>query len=226
MARWTSKSRKKKAETYNKFKFISEAAESRFVELVASSPLIAKCRFLYPTPLIFGWAHFCEEPYAAMVNVVREFYANRKESSDYSCFMIGKWVPFEFLTINRILNHAPFDSQLILDLLYRPNSGVRWRTIEEKIVDFPASYLTQTSKAWHYFISTCMLPSKNISKVTTDRALLNYTIQKCYTINVGKLILSSIMYIIRGSPFVGLGLPSLIYTLCVATRVRRDQNEE
>ncbi|KAH0456104.1 hypothetical protein IEQ34_014011 [Dendrobium chrysotoxum] len=64
--------------------------------------------------------------------------------------------------------------------------------------------------------------SKNISEVTNERALLNYG----YTIDVGKLILSSIIYIMRGSTSVGLGHPSLIYTLCVATKVRGDQNEE
>ncbi|KAH0449224.1 hypothetical protein IEQ34_023024 [Dendrobium chrysotoxum] len=71
-----------------------------------------------------------------------------------------------------------------------------------------------------------MLPSKNISVVTKDRALLNYAIQKDYTIDVGKLIWYSIMCIMRCSTSMGLGHPSLVYTLSVAAGVRGDQNKE
>ncbi|KAH0463876.1 hypothetical protein IEQ34_006662 [Dendrobium chrysotoxum] len=60
-------------------------------------------------------------------------------------------------------------------------------------------YLTQTSKAWHYFIFACILPSKNISEVIWYQAILNYSIQLGHSINVFKIIHSSIIYIIRGT---------------------------
>ncbi|KAH0448884.1 hypothetical protein IEQ34_022684 [Dendrobium chrysotoxum] len=75
--------------------------------------------------------------------------------------------------------------------------------------------MTQTSKAWHYFTSAHILPSKNISEVSKDKAFLNFTIQKGYSIKIGK-----------GSTSIGLGHPSLVYALCVVVRVRGDQNEE
>ncbi|KAH0463176.1 hypothetical protein IEQ34_007758 [Dendrobium chrysotoxum] len=201
MASKASRSRKMKSAAYDKFKLVYKAVESTFAELVVSRPLILEHGFLDPTPPILqtildrGWAHFYDEPYATVLQVI--------ESNEYSLF-----------------NHAPFDSQETLDLLCGSNNGVWWKTREEKIINFPGSYLTQTSKVWHYFISARMLLSKNISEVTKDKALLNYAIQKGYTIDVGKLILSSILYIMRGSTSVGLGHPSLVYTLCVATRVR------
>ncbi|KAH0467866.1 hypothetical protein IEQ34_002899 [Dendrobium chrysotoxum] len=55
-------------------------------------------------------------------------------------------------------------------------SGARWKTKEKKIITFPASYMTKTSKALYYFISARIPRSKNISEVTKDRALLNFTI--------------------------------------------------
>ncbi|KAH0450581.1 hypothetical protein IEQ34_021273 [Dendrobium chrysotoxum] len=60
------------------------------------------------------------------------------------------------------------------DLLCGPNSGVRWKTRKERIINFPASYVTQTSKAWHYFNFSHILPTKNISEITKERALLNF----------------------------------------------------
>ncbi|KAH0459556.1 hypothetical protein IEQ34_012370 [Dendrobium chrysotoxum] len=71
-----------------------------------------------------------------------------------------------------------------------------------------------------------MLPSRNISEVTCDHALLNYSIQMVYSIDVGKLIFSFLMYVIQGTTSVGLGHPSLIYALCVVAGVRNDQTEE
>ncbi|PKU69516.1 hypothetical protein MA16_Dca021647 [Dendrobium catenatum] len=71
-----------------------------------------------------------------------------------------------------------------------------------------------------------MLPNKNSSLVTKDSALLNYVIQKGYTIDIRKLILSYIMYIMRGSTSTGLGHTSLVYTLYIASKVRGNQNEE
>ncbi|KAH0470295.1 hypothetical protein IEQ34_000018 [Dendrobium chrysotoxum] len=62
--------------------------------------------------------------------------------------------------------------------------------------------MTQTSIAWHYFISAQLLPSHNISEFTHDRALLNYSIQ------------------MGGTTSIVLGSPSLIYPLYVAARVR------
>lgn len=47
-----------------------------------------------------------------------------------------------------------------------------------------------------------------------------------YSIDVGKLIFSSLTYIIRGTTFIAMGHHSLIYALCVNVGVRRDQIED
>ncbi|KAH0465820.1 hypothetical protein IEQ34_005923 [Dendrobium chrysotoxum] len=98
--------------------------------------------------------------------------------------------------------------------------GANWKIRENKIINFPTTYLTQAFKAWHYFSSARLFPSRNISEVTHDRALLKYAI------HMGKLIFSSLTYIIRGTTSIGLGHPSLVYTLCVVTGVRGEQTEE
>ncbi|KAH0468461.1 hypothetical protein IEQ34_003494 [Dendrobium chrysotoxum] len=55
---------------------------------------------------------------------------------------------------------------------------------------------------------------RNVNKVTKYWALLNYTILASYTIDVGKLIHSTLNYIIKGTTLMCLGHPSLIYALC------------
>ncbi|KAH0460807.1 hypothetical protein IEQ34_008382 [Dendrobium chrysotoxum] len=62
--------------------------------------------------------------------------------------------------------------------------------------------------------------------------MLNYEIQVGHSIDVGKLIFSSLMHIIRRSTSVDLGHPSLVYSLCVSIGVlailllERDREEE
>ncbi|KAH0465263.1 hypothetical protein IEQ34_005366 [Dendrobium chrysotoxum] len=205
-------------------------AEARYIDWVITKTLIPEHGFLNPTKTILqtisirGWGHFCEDPFAAIVNIMHEFFANGKDAIDFKYFIRGKWsMKFdEYFPFG----HAPFDPQEIFDLLCGPNSGAKWRTREERITNLSASYMSQTSKSWHYFISSRIIPSKNISEVTKGRALLNFVIQKGYTINIEKLILSSLTYIMRGSTLVGLGHPSLIYAHCVVVGVRGDQNEE
>ncbi|KAH0450604.1 hypothetical protein IEQ34_021296 [Dendrobium chrysotoxum] len=105
-----------------------------------------------------GWEHFCEKPYTTIVNVVREYFANRKEAAENKCYVRGKWVPFDYVTINNLYKHknfkfdeypsfcwTPIDLEDILRVLCGPN--------------------------------TCLLFTRNTSEVTWDRALLNYSIQ-------------------------------------------------
>ena len=76
----------------------------------------------------------------------------------------------------------------------------------------------------HYSISAKLLFSSNYSRVTKERAVLNYAIFKCLSVDIGRVIQSSILHITKGSTIASLGHLSLIYELCrpadVPTRLR------
>ena len=82
-------------------------------------------------------------------------------------------------------------------------------------------------KVWFYFVSLVLLPSKHLSTVRKNEAILLYTLLKRYKLNVGKIIENSIMsYYIR--KYRGLiPHPTTITRLCLLGGVNGDwENEE
>ena len=53
--------------------------------------------------------------------------------------------------------------------------------------------LTEEVKVWLYFIGSVLLPSKHLSIIRQEEAILLYTLLKGYKINVGKIIENSIL---------------------------------
>ena len=53
--------------------------------------------------------------------------------------------------------------------------------------------MTEEAKVWFYFISYVLMPSKHLSIVRREEAILLYTLLKGYKINVGKIIEKSIL---------------------------------
>ena len=53
--------------------------------------------------------------------------------------------------------------------------------------------LTEEAKVWFYFISFVLMPSKHLSTVRREEAILLYPLLKGYKINVGKIIEKSIL---------------------------------
>ncbi|KAH0463656.1 hypothetical protein IEQ34_008238 [Dendrobium chrysotoxum] len=146
--------KKMASSSFDMSRFISVDTESRFANLVI------------PTQPILhiidnrGWESFCEEPYATIINAVQEFFINEKEIVDNRCYIRGKRVTFNSLAINKIyrLRDIEFDEynafintlinpEEILNILRGPNSEAQWKKKENRIINFSASYITQTFKA-------------------------------------------------------------------------------
>lgn len=58
-----------------------------------------------------GWNKFTEEPETAVVNVVKEFYANAEDKAPFNAFVRGRLVPLSADAINtyyqlRVLRHC------------------------------------------------------------------------------------------------------------------------
>ena len=63
--------------------------------------------------------------------------------------------------------------------------------------------LTEEAKVWFYFISSILRPSKHLSTVGREEAILLYALLKGYKINVGKIIENSILGYFK-SKFIGM----------------------
>ena len=67
------------------------------------------------------------------------------------------------------------------------NNQDEWKTNNEgHFVHFKAKHLAYIPKVWHHFITSCLIPTKNVCEVTTKRTLLNYAIIQDIPFDVGK----------------------------------------
>ena len=90
-------------------------------------------------------------------------------------------------------------------------------------MSFPRTWLTEIAKVWFYFVSCKLIPSKHLSTIRTDKALLTYVIVKGYKFNVGKIIENSILESVYRK---AITYPSLITKLCELVGVQIGDNEE
>ncbi|XP_075504542.1 uncharacterized protein LOC142541980 [Primulina tabacum] len=105
--------------SFDRDRFVSEAARARFEHAKVHRNPIAERGFrrLFEDRHVEtlgalerrGWVKFGEQPKAAVVSVVREFYANAGERTDGKAFVRGRLVPFDSFTINSLLKTADVD---------------------------------------------------------------------------------------------------------------------
>ena len=86
--------------------------------------------------------------------------------------------------------------------------------------------LTKEAKVWFYFLALVFLPSKHLSTVRQEEAILLYALLKGYKINVRKIIENSILNYYR-SKYKGLiPHPATITSLCILGGVKGTWEEE
>ncbi|XP_073139095.1 uncharacterized protein [Henckelia pumila] len=95
---------------------ISEEAKARYEEAKAArNPIeergidLSESRTASLGIVARGWAEFCRQPLAALVPLVREFYANAAERTDSTTFVRGKMVSFSPTAINELLKTTDVD---------------------------------------------------------------------------------------------------------------------
>ena len=151
----------------------------------------------------------------------------------------GKWISFSKEKINETFNlKEQKDGSKFKKLLKEPeylkivnlltNGKGKWKaTRKTPHESISIGSLTEEAKVWFYFISSVLLPSKHLSIVRKNEAILMYALLKGYKINVGKIIENSIMSYYR-SKYRGLiSHPATITKLCILGGVNGDwENEE
>ena len=84
------------------------------------------------------------------------------------------------------------DFQKIIDLV--TDGKGKWTSIKKNPYEsITRGSLTEEAKVWFYFLCSVILPSKHLSNVKENEAVLLYAILKGYKFSVGKIIENSIL---------------------------------
>ena len=175
-----------------------------------------------------GWRALCQHSRIAATMVVREFYANLASHVLKRVRVRGVLVDFNTKFINQFYNLEPVNSEAydrLHETLNYPevlrmltNKQGEWKLNNEgHVVHIKDKYFAYIPKVWHHFITSRRIPTTNVCKVTSKRALLNYAIIQDIPFDVGQVIDDAILY--NKDAKMNLGHPFLIYGLCKQAEV-------
>ena len=185
-----------------------------------------------------GWSLLCKHKPVRFTAVVREFFADLVGRREKTCYVRGKWISFDRIEINKVFNLSKLkdgskfkrlqkdpDHQKIVELFTTQKR--EWNSTKKKPFDsISRGSLTKEAKVWFYFLSSVLLPSKHLSTIRKEEAVLLYAIMKGYKMNVGKIMERSILNY-YGSNYKGLiPHPTTITRLCILGRVEGKWEEE
>ena len=186
-----------------------------------------------------GWQILSEHKSLGLVALVKEYYANMVGVKGNKVYVKGMWISFNRETINEMFNlkvqkdgsnfkkllKEP-EYQKIVDLLTSKKG--KWKaTRKTPHESINKGSLTEEAKVWFYIVSSILFPSKHLSTMRKNEAMLNYTMLKGYKINVGKIIENSIMSYYRSKYRGMIPHPATITRLFLLGGVDGDwENEE
>ena len=180
------------------------------------------------------WQPRAEHKEPGCASLVKEFFANMVEREGKRVYVRGHWIDFSREDINKLFN------------LGVQKDGSKFRkqlreTEHHKIVDFLTSRkgewkgtkinpfrsiakgdLTEEAKAWFYFISSILRPSKHLSTIGREEAIMLYAFLKGYKIDVGKMIENSILSYFEGNCRGMIPHPTTITILCIQGGVKEE----
>ena len=185
-----------------------------------------------------GWHLLCEHKDIEFVDVVKEFYANMVGMKDKTVYVRGKWISFgkeEIKQTNNLKekkNGSKFKKlvkepnfQEIVDVL--TDGKGKWNTTRKNPHEsISRGALTKQAKVWFYFLCSVMLPTKHLSTVRENEALMLYVILKGYKFTMGKIIENSILSYYRGGYKGLVPHPALITRISILGGVEGDWKEE
>ena len=223
--------------------FVSEEAHSNMRKYYANKGFVAERRFKTPiTPFKEmiekrGWGTLCVHRKAGYAAVVREFYSNLVGRKDNTVYVRGVWVPYGAQAINQVYGMAGHKhGSKFKKLLENPDL----KKITEKLTDGKAQWrqekggpkalnkgsLTEEAKVWFYFLASVLVPTRHLSTVREQEAIMLYAILKGYKINIGTIIENSIMRYHEGNKRGVIPHPATVTILCLKAGVRGDWGTE
>ena len=223
--------------------FVSEEAYSNWRKHYASKGFVAERRFKNPiTPFKEiiekrGWETLCAHRRSGYAAVVKEFYSNLVGRKDNTVYVRGVWVPYGAQAINQVYGMAgQKHGSKFKKLLENPDL----KKIAEKLTDGKAQLrqekggpktlnrgsLTEEAKVWFYFLASVLVPTRHLSTVREQEAVMLYAILKGYKINIGTIIENSIMRYHEGNKKGVIPHPATVTILCLKAGVRGDWEAE
>ena len=105
----------------------------------------------------------------------------------------GKWVAFDCKSINEFYNVELVDDEAYQKLCEAPNyteiikcltnDQGKWKLNSEgQVVNFKAKGLLYIPRVWHHFITSRIIPSKNVCEVTKARVMGAKRVIKFYAL--------------------------------------------
>ena len=86
--------------------------------------------------------------------------------------------------------------------------------------------LTEEAKVWFYFLASVLVPTRHLSTVREQEAIMLYAILKGYKINIGTIIKNSIMRYHEGNKRGVIPHPATVTILCLKAGVKGDWGTE
>ncbi|XP_073045904.1 uncharacterized protein [Primulina eburnea] len=174
-----------------------------------------------------GWTNFLAQPNAAVVPVVREFYANAPEGTENKARVRGRQVPYDPKTINDLLGLPAVDDSVFQAWVLNPDydliihtlcySGTTWKQPGTYTV-FLEKFLKVEAALWYAFLSKRLMPVGHTSDVQRDRAVVLYAIYTGMPIDVGKLIFGQLTICINCNN-LAFYFPTIVTELCARAGV-------
>ena len=166
--------------------------------------------------------------------IVQEFYANLAAHVLKKVQVHGVFVDFSAKSINHYYNPEPVNLEAYDRLHKNPNysevlrmltngQGVWKLNNEGQAVHFKSKHLAYIPKVWRHFITSRLIPTTNVCKVTAKKALLNFAIIQNIPFDVGQVIEDAILY--NRDAKMNLRHPFLIYGMCKNAGVPLEDNE-
>ena len=217
--------------------FVSEEAYSNWRKHYAGKGFVAERRFKNPiTPFKEmiekrGWETLCAHRRAGYAAVVREFYSNLVGRKDNTVYVRGVWVPYGAQAINQVYGMAGHKhGSKFKKFLENPDL----KKIAEKLTDGKAQLrqekggpktlnrgsLTEEAKVWFYFLALVLVPTRHLSTVREQEAVMLYAILKGYKISIGTIIENSIMRYHEGNKRGVIPHPATVTILCLKAGVK------
>ena len=180
------------------------------------------------------WQLLGEHREPGYASLVKEFFANMVEKDYKKIYVRGLWVESSREEIDRLFNlrvkkdGSKFKKQLkepknqkIVDLLTARKG--KWKgTRKTPFKSIARGDLTEEAKVWFYFISFVLMPSKHLSTMRREEAILLYALLKGYKINEGKIIEKSILDYSESKYKRMIPHPDTITRLCIRGGVEEE----
>ena len=239
----SSKKSRKIGETshdYDHEKFVNKSVGEKFGLISKNRSFIKKKGFHHPEDFFGktidnkGWKALCQPLRLTATMVMHEFYANLATNVLKKVWVRGVLVEFSAKSINAYYNLEQVNSEAYDKLQASPNypkvlrmltnGRGEWKLNNEgHTMHFKDKHLAYIPKVWHHFITSRLIPTKNVCEVTAKRTLLNYAIIQDIPFDVGKVIEDAILY--NKDAEMNLGHLFLIYGLCKKVSVPLEANE-